>query len=105
MITLQDIFAAANRLAALYSSESPEVYSYADGFVRSVTWFKDAIWHDASEEPRHNEELLGLDTDGFSIYSWKNQEATWQEFLYNTGLQRYCYIADIIPIGHTTSCE
>ena len=26
------------------------------------------IWHNAGEEPRHNELLLGEDTDGFSIY-------------------------------------
>ena len=26
------------------------------------------VWHDASEEPRHNELMLGIDSDGVSLY-------------------------------------
>ena len=29
------------------------------------------IWHDASEEPKRDEYLLGEDNDGFSIYMWR----------------------------------
>lgn len=59
----------------------------------------DSLWHDASEEPRKGEKLLGFDVDGFSTYRWIDQEPTWKEFVYETVLQRWLYISDLIPKG------
>ena len=57
------------------------------------------LWHDASEEPRYEEFLLGEDTDGFSIYRWCGQEDYWETFVNETGLSRWAYIEDLLPKG------
>ena len=57
------------------------------------------VWHDASEEPRCEELLLGEDTDGFSIYRWRGQEDNWKVFVNKTGLSRWAYISDLLPKG------
>ena len=57
------------------------------------------LWHDAVEEPRCNELLLGEDTDGFSIYRWCGQEDNWGVFVNETELSRWAYIKDLLPKG------
>ena len=57
------------------------------------------IWHDAGEEPRRNELLLGEDTDGFSIYRWCLQEDNWEAFVNETRLSRWAYIDNLLPKG------
>ena len=57
------------------------------------------IWHDASEEPRRDEYLLGEDNDGFSIYMWRRQEEGWNLFVGITTLRRWAYIDDLLPKG------
>ena len=57
------------------------------------------IWHDASEEPKCNEYLLGEDNDGFSIYMWCSQEDSWNLFVGITTLCRWAYISDLLPKG------
>ena len=57
------------------------------------------IWHDASEEPRRDEYLLGEDNDGFSIYMWRRQEEGWNLFVGITTLRRWAYIKDLLPKG------
>lgn len=59
----------------------------------------ESLWHDASEEPRRNELLLGEDTDGFSIYRWCGQEDNWEAFMNKTGLRRWAYIDELLPKG------
>lgn len=59
----------------------------------------ESLWHDASEEPRCEELLLGEDTDGFSIYRWRGQEDNWKVFVNKTGLSRWAYISDLRPKG------
>ena len=59
----------------------------------------ESLWHDAGEEPRRNELLLGEYTDGFSIYRWCGQEDNWEEFVNETGLIRFAYISDLLPKG------
>ena len=58
-----------------------------------------SLWHDASEEPRCEELLLGEDSDGFSIYRWCGQEDNWEAFVNATGLSRWAYINDLLPKG------
>ena len=57
------------------------------------------IWHDASEEPRRDEYLLGEDNDGFSIYMWRSQEDSWNLFVGITTLYRWAYVRDLLPKG------
>lgn len=83
--------------------EPYKVQMYNDGFKDGAHWainkFLKDLWHDANEEPRKGEKLLGFDVDGFSVYCWTDQEPTWQEFVYNTVLQRWLYISDLFPKG------
>ena len=57
------------------------------------------VWHDANEEPRCDEYLLGEDNDGFSIYMWCRQEDSWNSFVGITTLCRWAYISDLLPKG------
>lgn len=57
------------------------------------------IWHDASEEPRYNEIMLGMDSDGVSLYKWCGQEDSWDSFCGITELIRWAYINDLLPKG------
>lgn len=57
------------------------------------------LWHDAGEEPRCYELLLGEDNDGFSIYRWCGQEDNWEAFVNETGLNRWANIKDLLPKG------
>lgn len=58
------------------------------------------LWHDAGEEPRCDELLLGEDTDGFSIfYRLCGQEDNWKSFVNKTGLLRWAYIEELLPKG------
>ena len=56
-----------------------------------------SIWHDASEEPRYDELLLGVDSDGVNIYKWRNQENNWESFANYFVLKRWAYIHDLLP--------
>lgn len=56
-------------------------------------------WHDASEEPRCNEIMLGMDSDGVSLYKWCGQEDSWDSFCGITELIRWAYINDLLPKG------
>lgn len=73
-------------------------------FLDGVKWADEhpnleSIWHDAGEEPRCNELLLGEDTDGFSIYRWCGQEDNWEAFVNKTGLRSWAYIKDLLQKG------
>lgn len=73
-----------------------------NAFLHGVEWADEHpanVWHDASEEPKYDEYLLGEDTDGFSIYWWCGQEENWGAFLNETGLSRWAYIKDLLPKG------
>lgn len=59
----------------------------------------ESIWHNANEEPKWNELLLGEDSEGFSIYKWVGQEDCWYTFVGVCGLNRWAYIDDLLPKG------
>lgn len=73
--------------------------SFKDG----VEWFKEVLWHDASEKPEFNRRLitqhitlmgeLGYDlTTNIPAYSWE---------LYFKGahITKWCYVEDLLPKG------
>ena len=57
------------------------------------------IWHDTDYEPRYDELLLGMGSDGVSIYKWCNQECRWECFVRYSGLKKWAYINDLLPKG------
>lgn len=100
MIDKKKIEEAASDYSKTLRENQTLSFAYRD-FKEGVRWaqkeFIKELWHDASEEPEKNKKLLGYDVDGYSIYCWKDQETTWHEFVYNTVLQRWCYLLDILP--------
>lgn len=73
--------------------------SFEDG----AKWFKQAIWHDANEEPKFNRRLitqhitlmgeLGYDlTTNIPAYSW-------ELYVKGTHITKWCYIEDILSEG------
>ena len=80
----------------------PDDINCYDAFLHGVKWERKHqanVWHDASEEPRYEELLLGEDSDGFSIYRWCGQEDNWEAFVNVTGLSRWAYVSDLLPKG------
>lgn len=56
------------------------------------------IWHDASEEPKRDKPMIGVDEDGFSIYKWVDQdEDGWFSFAKGSRLIRWAYAEDLLP--------
>ena len=85
-----------------YHNEKYTEYDIKQAFEKGAEWADNHpinVWHDAGEEPRCNELLLGEDNDGFSIYRWCGQEDNWEAFVNKTGLFRWAYIDDILPKG------
>ena len=73
-----------------------------NAFLHGVEWADEHpvdVWHDASEEPRHDELMLGIDSDGVSLYMWCEQEDSWDSFVTITELSRWAYISDLLPKG------
>ena len=83
-----------------YHNEKYTEHDIKQAFEEGAKWADEHpknVWHDASEEPRCDELLLGEDTDGFSIYRWCGQEDYWEIFVNETGLSRWAYIDDLLP--------
>lgn len=78
-------------------------YTAKQSFQAGAHWaigeFLKGLWHDAKEEPEKGKKLLGYDIDGYSIYCWTDQEATWKAFVYNTVLVRWLYIDELTKKG------
>ena len=73
-----------------------------NAFLHGVEWADEHpvdVWHDANEEPRHKELMLGIDSDGVSLYKWCEQEYSWDSFVTITELSRWAYISDLLPKG------
>lgn len=69
---------------------------FKDGVKWAINEFLKDLWHPANEEPERNKKLLGYDIDGYSIYRWIDQESEWKDFVYNTVLQKWLYIDDLL---------
>lgn len=83
--------------------EGVEVSMRRDAFKAGVEWFKEALWHDAKEEPEIDKPLIiqyislmnevSYDKDRrIAKYSWK---------LNVEGLRiiKWCYFDDLLPKG------
>lgn len=101
MIDEKKIEEAASLYANLNWKSTSSKGVCIDGFMAGVRWaqrrFPEVLWHDASEEPHVGRPLVGHDVDGFSIYHWRAQENTWEEFVGNCGLLKWCYISELMP--------
>lgn len=74
-------------------------------FDDAIDWFKEAIWHDASEIPEEGEQILYTDTEGGEIVD-VNVTTTalydfmpWNEVVRYFNISKWCYIEDLLPKG------
>ena len=72
-------------------------------FVNGVKWFKEAIWHDASEKPQGSAAILylwhdeqgGMDVGIDGVFD----DLDWKKFVEYNKITKWCYINDILPKG------
>lgn len=72
--------------------------SFEDG----VEWFKNAIWHDASEEPKERKYILVQWLyEGRTSYETDRVQSKvrWQYRVAENNIIKWCYIEDILPKG------
>lgn len=85
-----------------YHNEKYTEHDIKQAFEKGAEW-ADAhpknVWHDASEEPRYNELMLGMDSDVVSIYKWCGQGDSWDAFCGINDLVKWAYISDLLPKG------
>lgn len=69
--------------------------SFKDG----IEWFKEAIWHDASEEPKENERIITEFRDNGVSYELDIPYENWECYCAFNDILRWCYLSDILPKG------
>lgn len=74
-------------------------------FTKGIEWFKEAIWHDAKEEPEEHSEILYIVTlDGEIVDNGVTVTALysiipWREVVSRYCIYKWCYLDDILPKG------
>lgn len=100
MIDEKKIKEAAN---TLYTGSKVLDANKKASFIRGVEWFKQAIWHDASEKPQGSAAILylwhdeqgGMDVGIDGIFD----DFEWKKFVECNKITKWCYINDILPKG------
>lgn len=75
--------------------------SFKDG----IEWFKNAIWHDASERPAEGEQIIYIVKDEDEIVDAKITITAlydfipWNEVVSDFNISKWCYLADLLPKG------
>lgn len=72
------------------------------GFIRGIEWFKEAIWHEAKEEPEEHK---------FIITQWLHEgeicyetdrtqpKVDWQNHVVDNNIIKWCYVEDLLTKG------
>lgn len=73
-----------------------------DAFRAGVEWFKNRVWHDASEKPDREpcSIIIGYNDDYIGMnYCFENDPGlgTWDELFKRMNVIRWCYFSDILP--------
>lgn len=73
--------------------------AYTRAFDDAIDWFKQAIWHDISEEPKENERIITEFRDNGVIYELDIPYENWECYCAFNDILRWCYLSDILPKG------
>ena len=73
--------------------------AYTRAFDDAIDWFKQAIWHDASEEPKENERIITEFRDNGVSYELDIPYENWECYCAFNNILRWCYLSDILPKG------
>ena len=58
------------------------------------------VQHEAKEEPKKGELVIGIEEDGVSVYKWADQDYRgWPSFAEWSGLIGWAYADDLLPKG------
>lgn len=81
--------------------EGVEVSMRRDAFREGAKWFKEALWHDASEEPEDNKEFIMYDGENWNeITSYVHEGPySWMQLVGTFCFIKWCYVEDILPKG------
>lgn len=83
--------------------EGIETSMRRDAFKAGVEWFKEVLWHDASEKPQGSAAILylwhdeqgGMHVGIDSIFD----DLEWKKFVECNKITKWCYINNILPKG------
>lgn len=83
--------------------EGVSVSMRRDAFRKGAEWFKNALWHDASEKPQGSAAILylwhdeqgGMDVGIDGVFD----DLEWKKFVEYNKITKWCYINDILPKG------
>lgn len=104
MIDENKIIEAANKFVG-HGPEVDEGVSVSmrrDAFRKGAEWFKNALWHDASEEPKERKYILVQWLyEGRTSYETDRVQSKvrWQYRVAENNIIKWCYIEDILPKG------
>ena len=73
--------------------------AYTRAFDDAIDWFKQAIWHDISEEPKENERIITEFRDNGVSYELDIPYENWECYCAFNNILRWCYLSDILPKG------
>lgn len=73
------------------------------GFIRGIEWFKEAIWHSASEEPEYRKPIIikriSNTIGGTYVVDVYCSVIPWKSYADVYDIIKWCYIDDILPKG------
>lgn len=76
--------------------------AYTRAFDDAIDWFKNVLWHDASEEPKECKYILVQWLyEGRTSYETDRVQSKvrWQYRVAENNIIKWCYIEDILPKG------
>lgn len=83
--------------------EGLETSMRRDAFKAGVEWFKEVLWHDASEKPQGSAAILYLWHDeqgGMHVgIDGVFDDLEWKKFVECNKITKWCYINNILPKG------
>ena len=67
------------------------------GIRCGIQEFVKSLWHDASEEPEDNTEILVVSSDEDIFPIFHNTGVDWQLYAKCNAMERWCYLSDLLP--------
>lgn len=97
------------QVANQYVGHGPEidediyVSAKREAFIEGAKWFKSALWHNASEEPTEDENLLIQHQKYLNEVDYEIDAPLsfhdWEAYIKDNNVIKWCYISDLIQKG------
>lgn len=77
--------------------------AYTRAFNDAIDWFKNVLWHNASEEPELNKKLVVQYTNYMGDIDYEvdtnDPLISWKDWVMSYRIFKWCYIEDILSGG------